>query len=220
MTALKELLVKGHRCLVIDPQEQQVKIRLHWLLHGVAVEDVRTALAAFGKSPTTGPSVPTEDPWGPAINITESPTTGPSVPTEDPWGPAINITERAQSSAVDKLISGEIRQLSHMRRSTFYTGSTPALAEPWTNVRKDWGDRKSTLLFQAHTGSLNTQLRRHEMFDADMPCQLRGVLEEPANHIMKDFPRLPTESRTTLTLWPSFWLSPMTLNQVLAEPIK
>ncbi|KAH6941417.1 hypothetical protein HPB50_017923 [Hyalomma asiaticum] len=49
LTALKELLVKGRRCLVIDPQEQQVKIRLHWLLHGVADEDVRTALAAFGK---------------------------------------------------------------------------------------------------------------------------------------------------------------------------
>ncbi|KAH6937341.1 hypothetical protein HPB50_026780 [Hyalomma asiaticum] len=49
LTALKELLVKGRRCLVIDPQEQQVRIRLHWLLHGVADEDVRTALAAFGK---------------------------------------------------------------------------------------------------------------------------------------------------------------------------
>ncbi|KAH6919974.1 hypothetical protein HPB50_029038 [Hyalomma asiaticum] len=49
LTSLKELLVKGRRCLVIDPQEQQVKIRLHWLLHGVADEDVRTALAAFGK---------------------------------------------------------------------------------------------------------------------------------------------------------------------------
>ncbi|KAH6945833.1 hypothetical protein HPB50_010132 [Hyalomma asiaticum] len=49
LTALKELLVKGRRCLVIDKQEQQVKIRLHWLLHGVADEDVRTALAAFGK---------------------------------------------------------------------------------------------------------------------------------------------------------------------------
>ncbi|KAH6919532.1 hypothetical protein HPB50_029480 [Hyalomma asiaticum] len=50
LTALKELLVKERRCLVIDPQEQQVKIRLHWLLHGAADEDVRTALAAFIKA--------------------------------------------------------------------------------------------------------------------------------------------------------------------------
>ncbi|KAH6932727.1 hypothetical protein HPB50_009048 [Hyalomma asiaticum] len=58
LTVLKELLVKGRRCLVIDPQEQQVKIRPHWLLHGVADEDVRTALAAFGKvtEPCDGPN--------------------------------------------------------------------------------------------------------------------------------------------------------------------
>lgn len=49
LAQLKELQVKGRRCLVIDPQEQQVRLRLHWLLHGVADDDVRTALAAFGK---------------------------------------------------------------------------------------------------------------------------------------------------------------------------
>lgn len=49
LLALKELQVKGRRCVIVDPQDQQVKLRLHWLLHGVAEEDVRTALAAFGK---------------------------------------------------------------------------------------------------------------------------------------------------------------------------
>lgn len=49
LAALKELQVKGRRCLVIDPKEQQVKLRLHWLLHGVEDEDVKTALASFGK---------------------------------------------------------------------------------------------------------------------------------------------------------------------------
>nr|XP_037284765.1 uncharacterized protein LOC119177109 [Rhipicephalus microplus] len=49
LTELKELQVKGRRCLVIDPQEQKVRLRLHWLLHGVSDEDVHTALAAFGK---------------------------------------------------------------------------------------------------------------------------------------------------------------------------
>lgn len=46
---VKELKVKGRRCIVVDPQDQQVRLRLHWLIHGVADEDVRTALAAFGK---------------------------------------------------------------------------------------------------------------------------------------------------------------------------
>ncbi|KAH6930413.1 hypothetical protein HPB50_013349 [Hyalomma asiaticum] len=49
LTALKELLVKGCRCLVIDSQEQQVKVCLHCFLHCAADEDVRMALAAFGK---------------------------------------------------------------------------------------------------------------------------------------------------------------------------
>ncbi|XP_070392796.1 uncharacterized protein [Dermacentor albipictus] len=49
LLALKEIQVKGRRCVIVDPQDQQVKLRLHWLLHGVEDEDVRTALAAFGK---------------------------------------------------------------------------------------------------------------------------------------------------------------------------
>ncbi|KAH8037219.1 hypothetical protein HPB51_009499 [Rhipicephalus microplus] len=49
MTDLKELQVKGHHCLVIDPQEKKVRLRLDWLLHGVSDEDVRTAFAAFAK---------------------------------------------------------------------------------------------------------------------------------------------------------------------------
>lgn len=49
LAVLKELQVKGRRCLVIDPKEQQVKLRLHWLLLGVEDEDVKTALASFGK---------------------------------------------------------------------------------------------------------------------------------------------------------------------------
>ncbi|KAH6936068.1 hypothetical protein HPB50_013055 [Hyalomma asiaticum] len=49
MLEVKELKVKGRRCIIVDPQDQQVRLRLHWLLHGVADEDVSTALAAFGK---------------------------------------------------------------------------------------------------------------------------------------------------------------------------
>lgn len=44
----KELQVKGHRCIIFDPEDQQVKLRLHWILHGVADEDIRSAFAAFG----------------------------------------------------------------------------------------------------------------------------------------------------------------------------
>lgn len=49
LLAFKELKVKGRRCLILDPENQQVKLRLHWMLHGVTDEDIRTALAAFGK---------------------------------------------------------------------------------------------------------------------------------------------------------------------------
>lgn len=48
LLAFKELQVKGHRCLIVDRRDQQIKLRLHWLLYGVADEDVRTAFAAFG----------------------------------------------------------------------------------------------------------------------------------------------------------------------------
>ncbi|XP_049273091.1 uncharacterized protein LOC125759032 [Rhipicephalus sanguineus] len=48
LAALKELKVKGRRCVIFDPEDQQVKLRLHWLLYGVQDEDIRTAFAAFG----------------------------------------------------------------------------------------------------------------------------------------------------------------------------
>ncbi|XP_077492312.1 uncharacterized protein LOC144103482 [Amblyomma americanum] len=48
LAATKELEVKGRRCIVFDPEDHQVKLRLHWMLHGVADEDIRTAFAAFG----------------------------------------------------------------------------------------------------------------------------------------------------------------------------
>ncbi|XP_077512793.1 uncharacterized protein LOC144123966 [Amblyomma americanum] len=48
LLAFKELKVKNSRCVIIDPQDHQVRLTLHWLLHGVADEDVRSALAAFG----------------------------------------------------------------------------------------------------------------------------------------------------------------------------
>ncbi|XP_077551263.1 uncharacterized protein LOC144164899 [Haemaphysalis longicornis] len=49
MLAVTELQVKGRRCVVIDPQDQQVRLKLHWLLHGVADDDIRAALASYGK---------------------------------------------------------------------------------------------------------------------------------------------------------------------------
>lgn len=49
MLAVSEFQVKGRRCLVIDPQDHQVRLKLHWLLHGVADEDIRAAFAPYGK---------------------------------------------------------------------------------------------------------------------------------------------------------------------------
>ncbi|KAH6937036.1 hypothetical protein HPB50_025304 [Hyalomma asiaticum] len=36
------------RLVLSTPRTNQVKLRLHWLLHGVSDEDVRVAFAAFG----------------------------------------------------------------------------------------------------------------------------------------------------------------------------
>ncbi|KAK8770728.1 hypothetical protein V5799_012806 [Amblyomma americanum] len=47
LAALNELQVKGRRCIIFDPEDQQVKLRLHWMLHGVA-DNIRTAFVAFG----------------------------------------------------------------------------------------------------------------------------------------------------------------------------
>ncbi|XP_037582057.1 uncharacterized protein LOC119465327 [Dermacentor silvarum] len=41
--------VKDHRCVVVDPCDRGVRLKLYWLLHGVPDEDVRTALSPFGK---------------------------------------------------------------------------------------------------------------------------------------------------------------------------
>ncbi|XP_075543962.1 uncharacterized protein LOC142578464 [Dermacentor variabilis] len=44
-----ELKVKNARCLVIDPANRDVRMKLHWLLHSVPDEDVRLAFSPFGK---------------------------------------------------------------------------------------------------------------------------------------------------------------------------
>ncbi|XP_077486795.1 uncharacterized protein LOC144098134 [Amblyomma americanum] len=49
MLSVGEMLVKESRCLVIDPTNQDVQLKLHWLLHNVPDEDVRAAFAPYGK---------------------------------------------------------------------------------------------------------------------------------------------------------------------------
>ncbi|KAM7300190.1 uncharacterized protein ISCGN_020754 [Ixodes scapularis] len=44
-----ELVVKNSRCIVIDPSNQDVRMKVHWLLYNVADDDVRAALAPHGK---------------------------------------------------------------------------------------------------------------------------------------------------------------------------
>uniref|UniRef100_A0A147BIW4 Putative l1-5 drl1-5 dr n=1 Tax=Ixodes ricinus TaxID=34613 RepID=A0A147BIW4_IXORI len=48
MLATPEIVVKGRRCIVIDPDHQDVRVKLHWLLFGVADDDVKAALAPYG----------------------------------------------------------------------------------------------------------------------------------------------------------------------------
>lgn len=42
--------VKEGRCVVVDPNNQDTRLKLHWLLHHVQDEEVRVALAPFGRS--------------------------------------------------------------------------------------------------------------------------------------------------------------------------
>ncbi|KAM7299341.1 uncharacterized protein ISCGN_019908 [Ixodes scapularis] len=44
-----ELTVKGRRCVVVDPCHQDIRVKLHWLLFNVPDDDVRAALAPYGK---------------------------------------------------------------------------------------------------------------------------------------------------------------------------
>ncbi|XP_072144989.1 uncharacterized protein [Dermacentor andersoni] len=47
--SLEAFSVKEHRCVVIDPCKQDVRMKLHWLLHTTPDDEVRMALAPFGK---------------------------------------------------------------------------------------------------------------------------------------------------------------------------
>lgn len=44
-----DVKVKDRPCLLIDPNNREVRLKLHWLLHGVTDEDVRVALSPYGK---------------------------------------------------------------------------------------------------------------------------------------------------------------------------
>ncbi|XP_065311184.1 uncharacterized protein [Dermacentor albipictus] len=54
ISSIGELRVKNRRCLVIDPANQDVRLKLHWLLHNVPDEDVRVAFAPYGKVTEVG----------------------------------------------------------------------------------------------------------------------------------------------------------------------
>ncbi|KAM7290836.1 uncharacterized protein ISCGN_027424 [Ixodes scapularis] len=49
MLETTELIVKGRRCVVVDPSHQDVRVKLHWLLFNVADDDVREALTPYGR---------------------------------------------------------------------------------------------------------------------------------------------------------------------------
>ncbi|XP_049272495.1 uncharacterized protein LOC125758858 [Rhipicephalus sanguineus] len=49
LLAAKDVKVKDRKCLIIDPNDRGVRFKIHWLLHGVSDEDVRTALLPYGK---------------------------------------------------------------------------------------------------------------------------------------------------------------------------
>ncbi|CAN7985468.1 unnamed protein product [Ixodes hexagonus] len=44
-----DLVVKGRRCLVIDPCNRDFRVKLHWLLFHVPDDEARVALSPYGK---------------------------------------------------------------------------------------------------------------------------------------------------------------------------
>ncbi|XP_050022652.1 uncharacterized protein [Dermacentor andersoni] len=48
LLSAKAFSVKEHRCVAIDPCNQDIRMKLFWLLHTTPDEDVRAALAPFG----------------------------------------------------------------------------------------------------------------------------------------------------------------------------
>nr|XP_037272826.1 uncharacterized protein LOC119164717 [Rhipicephalus microplus] len=49
MLAAESFDLKDHRCMVVDPRDRGVRLKLYWLLHGVPDEAVRVALTPYGK---------------------------------------------------------------------------------------------------------------------------------------------------------------------------
>ncbi|KAM7297318.1 uncharacterized protein ISCGN_022471 [Ixodes scapularis] len=49
LAALKELTVKGRRCVIIDPNQTEVTLRVHWLPTFVTDSEVKVALASLGR---------------------------------------------------------------------------------------------------------------------------------------------------------------------------
>lgn len=48
LVALREVRVKDLRCMVIDPGNQVLRVKVHWVLYGVPDDIVRAAFAPFG----------------------------------------------------------------------------------------------------------------------------------------------------------------------------
>ncbi|CAN7939027.1 unnamed protein product [Ixodes hexagonus] len=46
--AAGDLVVKGRRCIVVDPGNRDVRVKLHWLLYHVPDDEVKAALAPYG----------------------------------------------------------------------------------------------------------------------------------------------------------------------------
>ncbi|XP_077564041.1 uncharacterized protein LOC144179524 [Haemaphysalis longicornis] len=49
LVAAKELRIKGKKCLVLDPNDGEIRIKIHWLPYQLSDDVVRKALEPFGK---------------------------------------------------------------------------------------------------------------------------------------------------------------------------
>lgn len=49
IVATQEIKVKGRKCLVIDPCNRDIRVKLHWVLHNVPDEEIKKAFQPYGR---------------------------------------------------------------------------------------------------------------------------------------------------------------------------
>lgn len=70
--AAGQLQVKGRRCYVLDHNEAEVRLKMHWVSHPLSNGIMRRALEGFGRVKSVSPDVWRGDDHANSANVVES----------------------------------------------------------------------------------------------------------------------------------------------------